>query len=85
MLKNLPRLVLELESKRNKEEFEQHMLNKHLYGQPLSRKRRDLTHWIDGKVITGLKEQIAELQSQLELAEQSLEELKIKKKNKLIS
>lgn len=61
------------------------MLNKHLYGQPLSRKRRSLGHWIDGKIITELKEEISQIQNELEISDQSLEELKIKKKNKLIS
>ncbi len=32
ILKSLPKLVLELETKKIKEEFDEHMLNKHLYG-----------------------------------------------------
>lgn len=36
LLKNLPKLVQELESKKNKEEFEEHTRNKQLYGQPMT-------------------------------------------------
>lgn len=54
-----------MERRKKKEEFEQHLLNKQLYGQPMSRQSRSLDQWIDGKVTIELKEKLAKLNEEL--------------------
>lgn len=56
---------MDLERRKRKEEFEQHLLNKQLYGQPMSRQSRSLDQWIDGKVAIELKEKLAKLNEEL--------------------
>ena len=84
-MKNIPKIVLELERKRVQEEFEEHILNKQLYGQPMSRNRRNLDAWIDGKIIIELKESIQRTNEELDGIERTITEHRMKKKAKMIT
>ena len=81
----IPDLVFDLERQNLRKDFEVLMIKKHQYGFLKNSNARSYDDWVDGVVITDLKNERDELKSEIEKVEKKRKKIRYKKKLKKIT